>query len=162
MLNILKFDVNLPTFDYICPILRRSTSQYFKLYLLFHFPASGSLNLTSSEMNVTSATPVTLTCTYNHPGVTTYYNLTLTPPGAPSPCVVMSRDGTGCEVVGHCDSDRYQVVTCDYSNTQARMEVHVKADTETVGLWTCTYHNVTIIQDELTVHEIGKSQTVMS
>ena len=69
----------------------------------------------------------------------------------------MSRDGTGCEVVGHCDSDRYQVVTCDYSNTQARMEVHVKADTETVGLWTCTYHNVTVIQDELTVHKLGKN-----
>ena len=118
--------------------------------------APGSVSLTASPQYITlGMTPVTLTCTYKHPGVTTYYNLTLTPPGAPSPCVVMSMDGTGCEVVGHCDSDRYQVVTCDYSNTQARMEVHVKADTETVGLWTCTYHNVTVIQDELTVHKTG-------
>ena len=119
--------------------------------------APGSVSLTASPQYITlGMTPAELTCTYNHPGVTTYYNLTLTPPGAPSPCLVMSRDGTGCEVVGHCDSDRYQVVTCDYSNTPARMEVHVKADTETVGLWTCTYHNVTVIQDELTIYKLGK------
>ena len=123
---------------------------------MHHFPASGSVSLTSGDTYVTADTTVSLTCTYNHPGVSTYYKLTLTPPGAPSPCVVMSRDETGCEVVGHCDSDRYQVVTCDYSNTQARMEVHVKADTETVGLWTCTYNNITTIQGLVTIHKLGK------
>ena len=70
--------------------------------------------------------------------------------------MVMSRDGTGCEVVGHCDSDRYQVVTCDYSNTQARMEVKVPSDSKTLGNWTCTYENITVIQDHLTIYELGK------
>ena len=124
-------------------------------------PAPGSVSLTASpQFIILGMTPLTLTCTYKHPGVTTYYDLTFTPPGAPSPCVVMSRDGTGCEVVGHCDSDWYQVVTCDYSNSQARMEVHVKADTETVGLWTCTYHNVTAKQDELNIYKLSKQNNM--